>query len=159
VNPIIATAGGLESPNANPQPTVPGAGGIPRDVCTGIVANTGPTLYKPLPFPVTAPGKDPVAASLIFVTRDGVLSAWSEAADPTQAFVQVDNSSSAVYTGLAFLGTTTAQLYAANFKSGTIDTFGADFHQFFWAAQRSGTPGFRQALRRSTFGLSTANST
>lgn len=129
VNPTSANADGLGSPNATPQPAVPGAGGNPKGVCTGIVANTGPSLYNPLPFPVTTPGKDPVAASFIFVTQDGALSAWSEDINATQAFVQVDNSSSAVYTGLAFLGTTTAQLYAANFKAGTIDTFGADFHQ------------------------------
>jgi uncharacterized protein (TIGR03118 family) len=129
VNPSSANTVALGSPNATPQANVPGAGGVPNGVCTGIVANTAPNFIRPLPFPVTAPGKGPVAASLIFVTRDGVLSAWSEGTDATQGFVQVDNSSTAVYTGLALLGTTSVQLYAANFKAGTIDTFDADFHQ------------------------------
>src|SRR5262249_35296611 len=101
--------------------------------CTGIVANTAPATTPPT-FPVTAPGKTPVAASFIFVTEDGVLSAWAGGADATQAFVQADNSKTAVYKGLALLTTPAVQLYAANFKSGGVDVFDAQFKPVTLAA-------------------------
>lgn len=130
VSPTNTTA--LGTPNATTQPTVPGAGGRTggvgkpnSPVCTGIVANTAPATTPPT-FPVTAPGKNPAAASFIFVTADGVLSAWSGGADATQAFVEQDNSGKAVYYGLA-LTTSPVQLYAANFKTGGIDVFDAQF--------------------------------
>src|ERR1041384_3144871 len=66
----------LGTPNPTTQPTVPGAGAT-KGSCTGIVANIAPATTPPT-FPVTAPGKAPVAASLIFVTVDGV---WSSGAD------------------------------------------------------------------------------
>src|ERR1022692_4940578 len=124
VNATNATR--LGTPNATIQPTVPGAGGTPKGVCTGIVANIAPATTPPT-FPVTAPGKAAVAAGFIFVTADGVLSAWAGGADATQAFVEMDNSSTAGYTGLALVTTPVVQLYAANFKAGTIDVFDAQF--------------------------------
>jgi uncharacterized protein (TIGR03118 family) len=124
VNATNATP--LGTPNLTTQPTVPGAGGTPKGPCTGIVSNTAPATTPPT-FPVTAPGKNPVAAGFIFVTEDGVLSAWAGGADATQAFVQMDNSSTAVYKGLAIVTTPAVQLYAANFKAGTIDVFDAQF--------------------------------
>jgi uncharacterized protein (TIGR03118 family) len=68
-----------------------------------------------------------VAASFIFVTEDGILSAWANGADPANALVEVDNSKTAVYKGLALLTTPTPQLYATNFRAGTIDVFDASF--------------------------------
>jgi uncharacterized protein (TIGR03118 family) len=124
VNATNATR--LGTPNATIQPTVPGAGGTPKGVCTGIVANIAPATTPPT-FPVTAPGKAAVAAGFIFVTVDGVLSAWAGGADVTQAFVEMDNSKTAGYTGLALATTPVVQLYAANFKAGTIDVFDAQF--------------------------------
>jgi uncharacterized protein (TIGR03118 family) len=115
----------MGTPNATTQPTIPGVGGS-KGSCTGIVANVAPATTPPT-FPVTAPGKAPAAASFIFVTEDGVLSAWSGGADATQAFTQMDNSGSAVYKGLALIVTPAVQLYAANFKSGGIDVFDAQF--------------------------------
>ena len=123
VNATNATP--LGTPNATTQPTVPGAGGS-KGSCTGIVANIVPATTPPT-FPVIAPGKAPVAASFIFVSEDGVLSAWAGGADATQAFTEMDNSSTAVYKGLALIVTPTVQLYAANFKSGGIDVFDAQF--------------------------------
>jgi uncharacterized protein (TIGR03118 family) len=119
----------LGTPNETIHPTVPGAGGTPKGVCTGITPNTAPATTAPAPpnFPVTAPGKSPVAAGWIFVTEDGVLSAWASAADLTQAFVEVDNSNTAVYKGLTLVSTPVVQLYAANFRAGTIDVFDAQF--------------------------------
>ena len=123
----------LGTPNPTTQPTVPGAGGVPKGVCTGIVANTAPATTPPT-FPVTAPGKAAAAAGFIFVTEDGVLSAWANGADATQAFVQMDNSANAVYKGLAIVTTPTVQLFAANFKSGGIDVFDAQFKPVTLAA-------------------------
>lgn len=123
VNATNATPMG--TPNATTQPSVPGAGGS-KGSCTGIVANVAPATTPPT-FPVTAPGKNPVAASFIFVTEDGVLSAWANGADPTQALTIVDNSSSAGYKGLALVTTPAVQLYAANFKAGKIDVFDSQF--------------------------------
>jgi uncharacterized protein (TIGR03118 family) len=125
VNVTNATAMG--TPNQTTQPTVPGAGGTPKGLCTGIVSNTAPATAPPS-FPVTAPGKAPVAAGFIFVTQDGVLSAWASGADATQAFVERDNSAAAVYKGLALVATPVAELYAANFKAGTIDVFDTQFN-------------------------------
>ena len=125
VNDTNATA--LGTPNATTQPTVPGAGGDPMGVCTGIVSNTAPATTPPT-FPVTAPGKAAVAASFIFVTQDGVLSAWASGASATQAFVERDNSATAAYKGLALVTTPVVQLYAANFEAGTIDVFDAQFN-------------------------------
>jgi len=124
VNNTNATPLGM--PNATVQPTIPGAGGAKGGSCTGIVANVAPATTPPT-FPVTAPGKNPVAAGFIFVSEDGVLSAWAGGADATQAFVEMDNSASAVYKGLALVTTPTVLLYAANFKSGSIDAFDAQF--------------------------------
>uniref|UniRef100_Q01S76 IPT/TIG domain-containing protein n=1 Tax=Solibacter usitatus (strain Ellin6076) TaxID=234267 RepID=Q01S76_SOLUE len=131
VNATNTTALGL--PNPTTQPTVPGAGGVPKGVCTGIVANTAPAT-TPVTFPVTAPGKAAVAASFIFVTEDGVLSAWANGADATQAFVEADNSKTAVYKGLALVTTPVVQLYLANFKAGTIDVYDAQFKPVTLAA-------------------------
>jgi len=49
------------------------------------------------------------------------------ASDTTQAFTVVDNSATSVYKGLALVATPTPQLYAANFKTGAIDVFDAQF--------------------------------
>jgi len=116
----------LATPNQTTAPSVPGAGGPPnKGSCTGIVS--GVAGATPPNFPVTAPGKSPVAASFIFVTEDGTVSAWAGGADATQAFLQVDNSKTSAYKGLAVLTTPAPQLYAANFKTGTIDVFDANF--------------------------------
>jgi uncharacterized protein (TIGR03118 family) len=122
----------LGTPNATLHPAVPGLSGAAGS-CTGIVANIAPAATPPN-FPVTAPGKSPVAAGFIFVTEEGVLSAWANGADPTQAFAQVDNSLTAVYKGLALVVTPAVQLYAANFKSGGIDVFDSQFKPVTMAA-------------------------
>jgi uncharacterized protein (TIGR03118 family) len=115
----------MGTPNATTHPTVPGTGSS-KGSCTGIVANIAPATTPPT-FAVTAAGKAPAAASFIFVTEDGVLSAWANGADATQALTQMDNSSAAVYKGLALVVAPTVQLFAANFKSGSIDVFDAQF--------------------------------
>jgi uncharacterized protein (TIGR03118 family) len=127
----------LGTPNATTQPLIPGVGGAPnKGSCTGIVSTGAPgvTATTPASFQFSANGKGPAAASFIFVTEDGVLSAWSSAIDATQAFVMVDNSQTAHYKGLAIVGAPTPQLYAANFKAGTIDVFDANFKPVTLAA-------------------------
>jgi uncharacterized protein (TIGR03118 family) len=67
-------------------------------------------------------------ASFIFCTEDGLITAWNSGSAKL-AEVKVDNSGKkAVYKGLA-IGTSGAggTLYAANFRSGKIDTFGPGF--------------------------------
>ena len=119
----------LGTPNLTTAPTVPAAGGTGKGSCTGIVSTAAPgvTATTPPAFQFSAAGKGPATASFIFVTEDGTLSAWSSTIDATQAFIQVDNSKTAVYKGLAIVGAPTPQLYAANFKAGTIDVFDATF--------------------------------
>jgi uncharacterized protein (TIGR03118 family) len=132
VNPTGANTTPLGTTNTT-QPTVPGAGGTgTKGPCTGIVANlfsgTTPPSFV-VSTAVSGNGKSG-NSSFIFVTEDGVLSAWSSAVDATQAFVEQNNSATAVYKGLALVGPPTitgAQLYAANFKSGGIDVFDANF--------------------------------
>jgi uncharacterized protein (TIGR03118 family) len=135
VNDTNATVFG--TPNATTQPLVPGAGGPPnKGSCTGIVstAAAGVTATTPPSFQFSANGKGPATASFIFVTEDGVLSAWSGTIDATQAFVMADNSKTASYKGLAIVGAPTPQLYAANFKAGTIDVFDGSFKPVALAA-------------------------
>lgn len=70
---------------------------------------------------VLANGK---AASFIFDTLDGTISAWNGG---TAATVMVDNSSNgASYTGLA-LNAAGPTIYAANFSSGKIEAYGTNF--------------------------------
>jgi len=125
-----APGAALGTPNANIKPTVPGAKGALGGVCTGIIANTATTSFNIS----TTASPTPRPASFIFVTEDGVLSAWANAVDPAHAVLVVDNSSSAVYKGLALVATPTPQLYAANFRAGTIDVFDAAFKPVTLAA-------------------------
>jgi uncharacterized protein (TIGR03118 family) len=114
---------GLGTPNATLKPTVPGAGGSLKGTCTGIVANTATTSFN---ISTTAsPTLRP--ASFIFDTEDGTISAWANGVDPAHAILVVDNSKTAVYKGLAIVATPAAQLYAANFRTGTIDVFDSSF--------------------------------
>jgi uncharacterized protein (TIGR03118 family) len=97
-------------------------------VCTGIVANSVTTAFLIGP----APGRP---SSFIFATEGGTLSGWANAVDPVNAQMAVDNSvAGAVYKGLAIVTTPTPQLYAANFKTGTIDVFDATWKPVTLAA-------------------------
>ncbi len=125
-----APGAALGTPIATLKPTVPGAGGALGGVCTGIIANTATTSFN-----ISTPANPtPRPSGFIFVTEDGVLSAWANAVDPAHAVLVVDNSSSAVYKGLALVTTPTPQLYAANFRAATIDVFDANFKPVTLAA-------------------------
>jgi len=87
--------------------------------------------------PTTAP------AVFLFSTEDGTILGWNPGVNPpgfdplkagTYAIVAVDNSTNpsaaegAVYKGLAITNVNgVARLYATNFRSGTVEVFGADF--------------------------------
>jgi uncharacterized protein (TIGR03118 family) len=97
----------------------PPAGGTDPGAVTGQISNSTAS------FPV-ATGR---AASFIFATEDGTISAWNSAVDATHAIIKVDNSASgAVYKGLALATPSSGpQLYATNFNAGTIDVFDGNF--------------------------------
>jgi uncharacterized protein (TIGR03118 family) len=81
-----------------------------------------PLATTPASFVIPAPNGR--AASFIFATEDGTISAWNAG---TVATITVDNSAKqAVYKGLA-IGASAAgpAIYAANFRSGKIDVFDA----------------------------------
>jgi uncharacterized protein (TIGR03118 family) len=61
----------------------------------------------------------------LFATEDGTITGWSPGLGTTGA-VRVDNSSSAVYKGLAIAGN---RIYATNFANGTVDVFDANYAQ------------------------------
>src|SRR3954447_3749174 len=126
----------LGTPNAALKPTVPGAGGALGGVCTGIVANSVTTAF------MIHTATDPTlrSASFIFATEDGTISGWANAADPAHAILVVDNSTQAVYKGLAIVTAPTPQLYAPNFKNGAIDVFDANFRPVALAPGAFGDP-------------------
>lgn len=127
----------LGTPNATLKPTVPGAGGALGGVCTGIVANSVATAFNVS----TSAAPTPRQATFIFATEDGTISGWANATDPAHAVLTVDNSATAVYKGLAIVTAPTPQLYAANFKSGAIDVFDANYKPVTLAAGAFTDPG------------------
>jgi len=75
------------------------------------------------------PAPNGKVASFIFATEDGAIAAWNGSVANSTAVIVVNNSSSgAVYKGLGSNPTgSTPMLYAANFNSGNIDVFDANF--------------------------------
>lgn len=83
-------------------------------------------------FDITAHGAT-ASSVFLFATEDGTISGWAPTVDPSSSVLAVDNSqggNGAVYKGLA-IGTTDQGtfLYAANFRSGTVDVFDSSFKQ------------------------------
>ena len=70
------------------------------------------------------------SALFIFATLDGSISAWSPQANPNQAIIQVDNSSSgANYTGLAITGNASGNmLFAADLANNKVDMYDGKFN-------------------------------
>jgi len=130
-NVVPSTACQPAAPPTNPPAPTPAAP-------TGLVWN--PTT-SPAGFLV--PGTT-TAASFIFDTEDGTLSAWAGGLSPAdQAVLAVDNSGSgAVYKGLV-LGTNAKGvfLFATNFNAGTVDAFAPN-----------GSSGFRPATSTEVSG-------
>ena len=87
---------------------------------TGQVAGNGASWLLPAPN-----GK---AASFIFVTEDGTVSAWNGSAGTTAVKIVDNSAAGAVYKGVTSNPSgSTPMLYAANFSSGNIDVFDATF--------------------------------
>src|SRR5580704_889696 len=118
-NSVPSTACQPASTQTNPPPPTPAAP-------TGLVWNPTTTFVVP------GTGTPGIAASFIFATEDGTISAWAGTIpDPTHAVIAVDNSKTpsaangAVYKGLVF-GINAkggVLLYGTNFRAGTIDVF------------------------------------
>jgi uncharacterized protein (TIGR03118 family) len=70
------------------------------------------------------------ASTFIFATEDGTIVGWNQSVNASSAITAVDNSKNptaadgAVYKGLAMAGN---DLYAADFRHGTIDVFDQNF--------------------------------
>jgi uncharacterized protein (TIGR03118 family) len=69
------------------------------------------------------------APPFIFATLEGQIASWAPGVDQTHAFTIVDNGAAgASYTGLAIGASgATNMLYAADFHSATVDTFGSTY--------------------------------
>jgi uncharacterized protein (TIGR03118 family) len=109
----------IPSPDGNPT------GGTP----TGVVFNSGGG------FNVTENGKTG-SSIFIFATEDGTIAGWAPSVDFNNAVIAVDNSANptaadgAVYKGLTIATDSAGDrlIYATNFRAGTVDVFGSDFH-------------------------------
>jgi len=95
------------------------------------------------------PGTNPPkAASFIFDTEDGTISAWTGGLSPAnQAVIAVNNATvpsaknGAVYKGLVFgVNSTGVFLFATNFRGGTVDVFAPN-----------GTTGYKQVTLSGSF--------
>jgi uncharacterized protein (TIGR03118 family) len=107
-------------------------GSVPATACTHVDPTKPPTPTPAAPTglvwnPTTTflvPGTTR-AATFIWSTEDGTISAWTTGlTPPDQAVLAVDKSPGAVYKGLVF-GTNVhgVFLFATNFRAGTIDVF------------------------------------
>jgi uncharacterized protein (TIGR03118 family) len=86
---------------------------------TGVVANITSDFI--------VPGTLTGASAFIFATIEGTISGWNPG-DGTQAVLAVNNSTAAVFTGLALAANASGNfLYAGNFKAGRIDVFDKTF--------------------------------
>jgi uncharacterized protein (TIGR03118 family) len=83
---------------------------------TGIVFNDSGD------FPL--PSGSGLPALFLTATEDGTIVGWNPAVNPGLAEVLVNNTGSALYTGLAIAN---QRLYACNFRTGRIDVFNGDF--------------------------------
>ncbi|HVJ74268.1 MAG TPA: TIGR03118 family protein [Casimicrobiaceae bacterium] len=99
--------------------TIP-ANGAGQGTPTGVVFNGTPDFKF-----ATTPGATPVAASFLFVSMDGLVSAW---APGITTAVPVAMQPGSIYTGVALSGNGTVnRLYAADFFGGKIDVYSNAF--------------------------------
>ena len=100
--------------------TIPSADGTSLGSPTGITYN-GTGDFKI----ATTPGGTPVVAPFIFVSEDGVVSAWAPGLTTAQV---VATNPAASYKGVAIAGDGVAnRLYAADFAGGKIDVYSNAF--------------------------------
>ena len=85
---------------------------------TGLVINNSSQF-------VISKGTHNGPSTLLMATEDGTITAWNSSFSGSNAVIVVDNSAAgAVYKGLAVAG---SLIYAANFKTGKIDVFNANY--------------------------------
>jgi uncharacterized protein (TIGR03118 family) len=117
---FAADGSALGAPIVMPPPggSLPGSTGTP----------TGQVLNTTSDFVITEGGHSAPAAAL-FSTEDGTIIGFNSAVDPSNGIKAADQSpASAVYKGLAMGSAGMANfLYAANFRSGTVDVFDTHF--------------------------------
>jgi len=114
-----------------------GTGGTPTGAVFNIVPNPPGAFilsgFNAAGNPASAP------AIFLFATEEGTILGWNPGVNPAgfdpakagkYAIIAVNNSPGAVYKGLAIATDTggTTRLYAANFRSGTVDVFDTLFH-------------------------------
>jgi uncharacterized protein (TIGR03118 family) len=102
--------------NVNTPAASNGAQGQP----TGVVFNGSASF--------NLPGTQ-MPAQFLFATADGLIEAFNSNVDGANAFVAVNNSASASYTGLTIVEVSPGvfHLLAANFKQGRVDVFDGNF--------------------------------
>ncbi len=107
--------------------TIPSAAGSGHGTPTGTVFNSTSGF-------VIKQGSKSGPAQFLFDSLDGTISGWNTNVSPTSAIVAVNNSASAVYTGLTLASNSSGTfLYAANslissqHPNGTIDVFSQNF--------------------------------
>jgi len=103
---------------------------IPTPTGTGTSRPTGIIFNGSQDFDLVA-GKAATAAAFIFATEDGTIAGWNPGVKPTTAVIKVNESAShADFTGLTWIVINEEHfLLAANFHSGAVETFDANFHR------------------------------
>ena len=130
---------------------------------TGVVFNENPVEFTVVNLPdqppdLPGPGTHvPTNAAFLFATEDGTISGWNPAADPTHAILEVNNSPTAVYKGLALGSSGSSRgssdfLFATNFRSGNVEEYDSNF-QFV----RSFTDPSLVARHYAPFGIADLN--
>jgi uncharacterized protein (TIGR03118 family) len=101
---------------------------IPTPTGSGVSTPTGIISNGTQDFDVVA-GNAATAAAFIFATKDGTIAGWNPGVKPTTAVIEVNESAKkAVFTGLTWaLVDGQHLLFAANFHSGAVEIFSADF--------------------------------
>ncbi len=119
--------------------TVPTATGSGVGTPTGIVSNSTSS------FPIFKGGIS-WPALFVFVTLDGTISGWTPLADPTNAIIAVNNSSSnASYTGLAISTTYNGNqpaIFAADNANNKVDIYNGSFQLVGTFTDSTIPPGF-----------------
>jgi uncharacterized protein (TIGR03118 family) len=99
-------------------PNAPGSSGNASP--TGIVFNGSSSFH---------------ADRFIFATEDGTIAGWNPTVDMFNAVIEVDHSATAIYKGITITSFNGANfLYAADFHTGAIEVFDANFHPFTFSA-------------------------
>ena len=104
---------------------------------------TGTVFNASTEFVVTGTGGSG-AALFLFATFDGTISGWNPTADPTNAIIAVNNSSSgAVYTGLAITTHSSGNyIYAADTANNKVDEYDGNFNFVKSFTDSTIPPGF-----------------